>query len=65
MFTATVCEKQGKHTTTIVKREFTADNAHIVMKACNMIVYRHEQSYHTTTRVIQPDGNVVFTLTVK
>ncbi len=65
MFTAIVQEKSGKHITPIVSRPFDADNMHVVLKACNMIVYRHEQPYHTVTRVIQPNGNVVFTLTVK
>ncbi len=65
MSSITVQEKHGKSITQIVKRNFTADNFYVVERACNMIVYRHEMPYHTTTRVIQPNGNVVFTLTVK
>ena len=55
----------GKHITPIVTRKFTPDNAHIVIKACEIIAWRHTQEFHFVERVFLQNGDVDIFLTVK
>lgn len=60
-----VYEINGKHTTLIVTRKFTPDNAHVVLKACDIIAWQHTQNFHDVKRTFLQNGDCDISLTVK
>lgn len=59
-----VYEISGKHITPIVTRKFNPENAHIVLKACDIIAWQHTQEFHKVERVFLSNGDCDISLTV-